>query len=104
MYLTMSKEKNLKVKQAVVEKIIVEDGLVKGVQIQTGGMFYSKAVVITAGTYMDSRIIIGDLLVKSGPQGFMTTDLLSKSLRENGVELLRFRYSIQNRCKHLRLH
>jgi len=91
MYLTMSKEKNLKVKQGLVEKIIVEDGEIKGVQIQTGGIFYSKAVVITAGTYMDSRIIIGDLLFKSGPQGFMTTDLLSKSLAENGVELLRLK-------------
>ena len=91
MYLTMSKEKNLKVKQGLVEKIIVENGEIKGVQIQTGGIFYSKAVVITAGTYMDSRIIIGDLLFKSGPQGFMTTDLLSKSLAENGVELLRLK-------------
>lgn len=91
MYLTLSKEKNLKVKQGVVENVIVEDGEIKGVQIQTGGIFYSKAVVITAGTYMDSRIIIGDLLFKSGPQGFMTTDLLSKSLAENGVELLRLK-------------
>lgn len=91
MYLTLSKEKNLKVKQGVVESIIVENGEIKGVQIQTGGIFHAKAVVITAGTYMDSRIIIGDLLYKSGPQGFMTTDLLSKSLRDNGVELLRLK-------------
>lgn len=91
MYHTLSNEKNLKVKQGIVEKILVEDGEIKGVQIQTGGIFYSKAVVITAGTYLDSRIIIGDLLIKSGPQGFLTTDLLSKSLRENGIELIRLK-------------
>ena len=91
MYKTMSKEENLTVRQGVVEEIIVENGEIKGVKIQTGGIFNAKAVVITAGTYMDSRIIIGDFILKSGPQGFLTTDGLSKSLRENGVELLRLK-------------
>lgn len=91
MYYTLSKEPNLKVKEGVVEKIFVEDGKIEGVQIRTGGIFNSKAVVITAGTYLDSRIIVGDLIAKSGPQGFLTTDLLSKSLKENGIELIRLK-------------
>ena len=91
MYRALSKEKNLTVRQGIVEDVLVEEGKVTGVRIQTGGIFHAQAVIITAGTYMDSRIIIGDLLYKSGPQGFMTSDRLSASLREHGVELLRLK-------------
>ncbi len=91
MYHTLSKEKNLKVKQGIVTDIIVEEAKIKGVKIQTGGIFHGKAVIITAGTYLDSRIITGELVIKSGPQGYLTTDLLSKSLKEHGIELLRLK-------------
>ena len=91
MYDTLRKQENLTVRQAMVDEIIVEDGQIQGIKIHTGGIFYADAVVITAGTYMDSRIIIGDLLYKSGPQGFLTTDTLSKSLRDHEIELLRLK-------------
>lgn len=91
MYKTLSSEKNLKIKEATVEEILVENGEVLGIKTQTGGIFKAKAVVITAGTYMDSSIIIGELIYKAGPQGFTSTDKLSASLRQHGVELLRLK-------------
>ena len=91
MYKTLTNEKNLKIKEATVEEIIVEDSKIIGIKTQTGGIFKAQAVVITAGTYMDSSIIIGELIYKSGPQGFTSTDKLSASLRRHGVELLRLK-------------
>ena len=91
MYQTLIKEKNLKIREATIEELILEDGRAVAVRSQTKGIFRAKAIVITAGTYMDSRIIIGDLIYSGGPQGFTTTDKLSESLRQHGVELLRLK-------------
>ena len=58
---TLEKEPNLTLLQGIVERLIVEDGECRGVITQTGAHYRAKAVVMTTGTYLRGRIILGDL-------------------------------------------
>ena len=64
---TLENEKNLTLVQGMVEQLIVEDGVCKGIVTQTGAVYRAKTVVITTGTYLRGEIILGDLKYSSGP-------------------------------------
>lgn len=87
----IEEEQNLVLKQALVEKLLVDNGSVRGVQTSTGAEFYGETVVLTTGTYLRGRIIIGDLAYESGPNNQMPAVNLSKSLKELGLDLVRFK-------------
>jgi tRNA uridine 5-carboxymethylaminomethyl modification enzyme len=82
---------NLTIRQGLVEKLIVEENKVKGVVLQTGAVYYAQAVIITTGTYLKSRIIIGDVNYNGGPNGMQASNKLSDSLSELGIKLVRFK-------------
>jgi tRNA uridine 5-carboxymethylaminomethyl modification enzyme len=88
---TLENEKNLTLVQGMVERLIVEDGVCKGVITQTGAEYEAKAVVITTGTFLRGEIIIGDLKYSSGPNNQQPSISLSKHLEELGFELVRFK-------------
>ncbi len=92
---TLECQENLYVRQGEVVDLIVEENKgnkkVTGVKTNTGAIYKSKTVIITTGTYLKSRIIIGDYSYSGGPDGFFPANKLSDSLRENGIELLRFK-------------
>ena len=77
--------------QALVEHIIVDKSSITGVVTRTGARFESENVVLTSGTYLRGRIIIGAAMHQGGPNGQMPSMSLSDSLREYGVELGRFK-------------
>ncbi|MDA8223316.1 tRNA uridine-5-carboxymethylaminomethyl(34) synthesis enzyme MnmG [Desulfosporosinus sp.] len=81
----------LTVIQGLVERLVVENGAVNGVVTHTGARFGSGNVVLTSGTYLRGRIIIGDSMYQGGPNGQMPAMSLSDSLKEFGVELGRFK-------------
>lgn len=87
----IEEEKNIVLMQALVDNLFVEDNIVKGVQTNTGAAFYGETVVLTTGTYLRGRIIIGGLAYESGPNNQMPAVELSKSLKELGFELKRFK-------------
>ena len=92
MTLTLEKQDGLHVKQAMVEKILTDsNGVVVGVQTHTGAIFYSPAVVVTTGTYLRGKIIIGDTQFESGPNGQFPSKGLFYSLEDIGVEMGRFK-------------
>ncbi|ELK45146.1 tRNA uridine-5-carboxymethylaminomethyl(34) synthesis enzyme MnmG [Halobacillus sp. ACCC02827] len=82
---------NLTLKQAMVEKILVEDDEVKGVVTETNAAYYAPTVVITTGTFMRGRVIIGDLSYESGPNNQRSTVSLSEQLEELGIDMVRFK-------------
>ncbi|GEK90805.1 tRNA uridine-5-carboxymethylaminomethyl(34) synthesis enzyme MnmG [Alkalibacterium kapii] len=88
---TIEKTKHLDLKQGIVEEIIVEDGDIKGVVTNTGAIYRSKAVILTAGTSSRGEIIIGELKYSSGPNNTQPSIKLSESLLEHGFELDRFK-------------
>ncbi|HVJ49114.1 tRNA uridine-5-carboxymethylaminomethyl(34) synthesis enzyme MnmG [Desulfitobacterium sp.] len=77
--------------QALVENIKVEAGQLKGVVTRTGAYFKAKNVVLTSGTYLRGRIIIGPAMYEGGPNGQQTAVNLPQSLKDLGLELGRFK-------------
>lgn len=87
----MEDEQNLSLHQGVVEKLIVEDGVVKGLITQAGGIYRAKTVIITTGTFLRGEIIIGDLRYSSGPNNQQPSIKLAEHLEELGFETVRFK-------------
>ena len=88
---TLEEESNLTLLQGMVEELIVEDGVSKGVITKTGAVYRSKTVVITTGTYLRGEIILGELKYSSGPNNQQPSIKLSEHLEELGFELVRFK-------------
>lgn len=89
---TLEKQENLDVKQAEIVEIITEDkNRVTGVKTHIGAVYNCKAVILTTGTYLKGKIIIGDVSYSSGPDGLFPSDRLSENLRSIGIELYRFK-------------
>ena len=88
---TLENQENLQIRQSEIVKVIVEEGVLKGVQSESGAIYHAKACVLTAGTYLKARCLYGETIVESGPSGMKASTLLSDSLRELGIHMLRFK-------------
>ena len=88
---TVECQEGLDVKQAAVEEILTEGNRIKGVRCNTGAIFGARAIILTTGTYLKSRIIMGDLLTPAGPNNQPMAAVLSDSLKDLGLELFRFK-------------
>ncbi len=88
---TLENQPNLTLLQGMVERLIVEDGVCKGVVTQTGAIYDAKTVVITTGTFLRGEIILGELKYSSGPNNQQPSIKLSEHLEEIGLELVRFK-------------
>ena len=87
----VEEQKNLQVKQAEIVDILTENGAVCGVVTHLGTAYGVKAVVVSTGTYLRGKVLIGDYERESGPDGTFPAKELSKNLKRLGVELLRFK-------------
>lgn len=88
---TLEAQENLDVKQLLVEEILVKNGAITGVVTHIGAEFSAQAVIITTGTYLKGRIIIGDVHFPGGPNSQFPSVNLSESLKNLGLELGRFK-------------
>ena len=87
----LENQENLEVRQLEVIDIEVEDGKVVGVLTKNGAFFKCKAIVLTTGTYLRARIIIGDVTYNSGPNGLAAANELTQRLMDLGIEMRRFK-------------
>lgn len=87
---TVEKQENLDLKQAEIKEI---SRISEHFELVTmlGAVFSAKSVVIASGTYMQGRIIVGDISYPGGPDGLFPSDGLSESLAKMGLELRRFK-------------
>ncbi len=88
---TCENTENLDVKQLLVERVILKDGKVEGVETETGERYLAKAVILASGTYLRGRIIIGETMYDGGPNGQRAAMTLSESLKSAGIRLMRFK-------------
>ncbi|WP_434310410.1 tRNA uridine-5-carboxymethylaminomethyl(34) synthesis enzyme MnmG [Hominifimenecus sp. rT4P-3] len=88
---TLENTPNLRIKQAEIAKILVEDGVVTGVETFSKARYLCRAVILCTGTYLKSRCLYGDVIQSTGPNGLQAANHLSDSLRELGIELVRFK-------------
>lgn len=87
----LENEPNLTLIQGMVERLIIEDGICKGVITKTGAIYHAKAVIITTGTFLRGEIILGELKYSSGPNNQQPSIKLSEHLEELGFSLDRFK-------------
>lgn len=88
---TVENQDRLDVKQLMIDKLLVKNGEVVGVEAETGEVFEAKCVILATGTYLRARIVYGQVNYESGPNGLRSANKLSQSLLENGLELMRFK-------------
>ncbi|MGL5914991.1 MAG: tRNA uridine-5-carboxymethylaminomethyl(34) synthesis enzyme MnmG, partial [Culicoidibacterales bacterium] len=81
----------LDVLEAMVEEILVEDGKVIGVRLETGDRIEAETIVLTTGTYLKSQILVGHTATEGGPSGQRSSIGLSMNLRELGLNLFRLK-------------
>ena len=85
------KQENLFIKQAEIAQVLTENKKVCGVRTKLGAEYKVKALVIATGTYLKGKIHIGEESYESGPDSALPSTFLSDSLRENGIEIRRFK-------------
>ncbi len=66
---TLLHTKNLDIKQEIVTSLILEDNRVKGVETQLGNIYRAEKIIITAGTFLNGLIHIGERQQRAGRQG-----------------------------------
>ena len=88
---TLELQERLELKQAQIMNVLTQDGHVTGVQTQLGAIFHAKAVIIATGTFLDSTIITGEVVIESGPDGMHASHGLADDLRQLGLPLRRFK-------------
>lgn len=87
----IEQQDNLELKQLMIDRVLVENGQVVGVEAETGEVFEAKCIILATGTYLRGRIVYGQVNYECGPNGLRSAQKLSASLLENGVELMRFK-------------
>lgn len=96
---TIEKEENITLRQGLVDRLVIEDGVCKGVITNSGAIYYAKTVVITTGTFSRGEIIVGELRYSSGPNNQQPSVKLSEHLEELGFGLRRFKTGTPPRVK-----
>lgn len=91
MWKTISNQKNLEVKEAFVDDLIVKDNKVCGVKLESGEEILSKTVILTTGTYLKADILVGDQRHPGGPHGEKESKNLSDNLRKLGLTIQRLK-------------
>lgn len=87
----LKKLENLEIIEGMVEDLIVEDNSIKGVILDNGDKYYCISLVLTTGTYLKSKILVGDTHKYEGPHGEVSSKHLSDKLRALGLEIQRLK-------------
>ena len=82
---------NLDLKQAMVTEIRTENGAVSAVKTRLGAVYPVRAAIVCTGTYLEGRVITGECVYSSGPDGMHASEGLSESLSALGLRLRRFK-------------
>ena len=87
----LERQENLDVKQGLVDALIVEGGVVRGVLTSIQEKFLSKTVVLTTGTFLKGLIHIGLKHFPAGRMGDPASNKLSDHLRALGLTIGRLK-------------
>ena len=87
----LENQENLYIYDGECSEVIVDDGNLKAVKTSDGKTFYTRAIVLTTGVYLNARTITGEIIKDSGPSGFPYASELTKSLIRIGFDVRRFK-------------
>lgn len=87
----LEEQENLDLKQAEITDVLLEGKNVIGVKTHLGAIFKVKSAIVTTGTYLRGKILVGDVSFEGGPDGLFPAKRLSESLKKLGIKLMRFK-------------
>ena len=96
---TLENTKNLDLKEAYVKTLIIQDSDIKGIILEDETEILAKIVVITTGTFMEAKVLVGNTSVSRGPDNQKASVGLSKNLRELGHRTFRLKTGTPARIK-----
>ena len=91
MLMAVLEESNLTVRQGIVQEIFADGKGIHGLQTVAGVSIACRALVIAAGTYLESKVIIGQAKYDGGPAGQVAARGLTASLLRLGLEVGRYK-------------
>ena len=103
---TLESTENLRLIQAEITELVTDEKAdfpynkrIVGVKTKLGEMWKCDAAIITAGTFLNGRIFVGNVNYSAGPDGLLEADGLSDSLLSLGIKLMRFKTGTPARVK-----
>jgi len=96
---TLNNTPNLEIKEAMVEDLIVEENIIKGIRLEDETEIHSSSVILTTGTYLKSDILIGNTRTRKGPHDEKPSNHLSDKLKEYGFNIIRLKTGTPQRIE-----
>lgn len=96
---TLKEQVNLKLLESMVEDLIIENGVIKGIVLENNKKITSKIVILTTGTYLKSDILVGSTRTRSGPMNEKPSLFLSDNLKKIGFDILRLKTGTPQRIE-----
>lgn len=84
-------QQNLHIRQAMVESLVIENGMIKGVLDQSGHFYGAKKVIITTGTFLNGLVHVGASQTPSGRAGELASIGLAQNLKQLGFDIGRMK-------------
>ena len=82
---------NLTIIEGMVENLIVENDTIKGIILADNTKILCDALILTTGTYLRSKILVGSTSKEEGPHGEKRSNNLSNVLKSYGFEIQRLK-------------
>lgn len=95
----LQEQENLEIKEGIVEDLIIENNIVKGIVLEDGTKIESKTVILTTGTYLKADILIGSTRRREGPHGEKPSNHLSDNLSKYGLQIIRLKTGTPQRIE-----
>ena len=95
----LNNQKDLTIKEAMVEDLIIKDSRVYGVILGNKEQINADKVILTTGTYLKADVLVGDKRTPSGPHGEQRSNSLSDNLKKNGLKIQRLKTGTPPRIK-----
>ncbi len=95
----LEKEPNVDIKQAMVERLLVENSHIVGIEDQTGFGYQAQAMILATGTFLSGLIHIGFTSIKAGRAGEFASYGLPENLKKLGFTLGRMKTGTPARLK-----
>ena len=89
----------LELLEALVEEVLIEDNKAVGVKLADDTKIYAKSVILTTGTYLNSKTLRGHDFKIEGPDGEVTTYGISNQLKQLGFDVTRLKTGTPPRIK-----
>jgi tRNA uridine 5-carboxymethylaminomethyl modification enzyme len=87
----LESEPNLRIKQAEVASLILEDGRAAGVHLRDGRSIHARAVIVTTGTFLNGLAHVGESRYSCGRNGEAPSELLGDQLRSLNLQWTRLK-------------